>query len=202
MCIKALATHELFTLETPEVSQLFAASARSLRIHNLPEHRQAPLQALEEHVIQGLRISIGRPRCLADRALQAGRLQASGAQRVQARQQFGALGLGLAARAAQKLKFLLYGLLVNQGERSEAYRKPQSPVPSTGHPFLQLEAGVGRTSHSIPGSHWIMSWLIGSPVPHLLRPCSSRHTIYWTPIYLSSDSLVDTEIQDWIHLCL
>lgn len=111
VCIKALATHELFTLETPEVSQLFAASARSLRIHNLPEHRQAPLQALEEHVIQGLRISIGRPRCLADRALQAGRLQASGAQRVQARQQFGALGLGLAARAAQKLKFLLYGLL-------------------------------------------------------------------------------------------
>lgn len=117
MCIEALAAHELFTLETPEVSQFFAAGARSLRIHDLPEHRQAPLQALEEHVIQGLPISTGRPGRLADGALQARCLQASGAQRVQARQQFGALGLGLAARAAQKLKFFLYGLLVNQGEK-------------------------------------------------------------------------------------
>lgn len=117
VCIEALAAHELFTLETPEISQLFAAGARRLLIHDLPEHRQAPLQALEEHVIQGLRISIGRSRYLADGTLEAARLQASGAQRVQTRQQFGALGLGLAAGAAQKLKFLLYGLLVNQGEK-------------------------------------------------------------------------------------
>lgn len=117
VCFEALAANELFTLETPEVGQAFAAGARSLSIHDLPEHRQAPLQALEEHVIQGLPISIGLPRSLADGALQARRLKASGAQRVQARQQFGALGLGLAARAAQKLKFLLYGLLVNQGEK-------------------------------------------------------------------------------------
>lgn len=117
VCIKALAAHELLALETPEVGQVFAAGARSLRIHDLPEHRQAPLQALEEHVIQGFPISISRPRRLADGALQARRLQASGAQRVQTRQQFGALGLGLAAWAAQKLKFLLYGLLVNQGEK-------------------------------------------------------------------------------------
>lgn len=117
VCIEALAAHELFTLETPEVSRLFAAGARSLRIHDLPEHRQAPLQALEEHIIQGLRISTGRVRCLAGGALRAARLQACGAQRVQARQQFRAFGLGLAARASQKLKFLLYGLLVNQGEK-------------------------------------------------------------------------------------
>lgn len=117
VCLEALAAQELLTLEAPEVSQLSAAGACSLCIHDLPEHRQAPLQALEEHVIQRLRISTCRPGRLADGALQARRLQASGAQRVQARQKFGAFGLGLAARAPQKLKFLLDGLLVNQGEK-------------------------------------------------------------------------------------
>ena len=117
VCIEALAAHELLTLEAPEVSQLFAAGARSPCIHDLPEHRQAPLQALEEDVIQGLHISTCRAGHLADGALQARRLQASGAQRVQARQKFGAFGLGLAARAQQKLKFLIEGLLVSQGEK-------------------------------------------------------------------------------------
>lgn len=113
--VEAFVAHELLTLETPEVSRLFAAGTRSLRIHDLPEYRQAPLQALEEHVIQGLlRAS---PRRLADGAPQALRLQASRAQRVQARQQLGAPGLGLAARAAQKLEFLLHGLLVNQRKK-------------------------------------------------------------------------------------
>lgn len=98
------------SFETPKVSRLFAAGARSLRIYDLPEHRQAPLQALEKYVIQGFCISAGLRR-LADGALQARRFQASRAQRVQARQQLGALGLGLAAWAAQKLEFLLHGLL-------------------------------------------------------------------------------------------
>lgn len=116
MRLEALVAHELLTLETPEVSRLFAAGARSLHIHDLPEHRQAPLQALEERVIQGFHRSVGS-RPLADRALKTPRLQAAGAQRVQARKQLGALGLGLAAQAAQKLEFLLQGLLVNQREK-------------------------------------------------------------------------------------
>lgn len=116
MRLEALVAHELLAFETPEVSRLFAAGARSLHIHDLPEHRQAPLQALEEHVIQGFRRRVG-PRCLADRALKTPRLQASRAQRVQARKQLGALGLRLAAQAAQKLEFLLQGLLMNQREK-------------------------------------------------------------------------------------
>jgi hypothetical protein len=46
--------------------------------------------------------------------------------------------LGLAARAAQKLKFLLYGLLVNQGEKWGLQKAQTScplhwpPIPSAG----------------------------------------------------------------------
>lgn len=84
--LKALGAEELLTLEAPEVRRLFAAGANGLCVHDLPVHRQAPLQTLEEDVVQGRPASAGGRVRLADRALHSRRLQASRAQCVQAKQ--------------------------------------------------------------------------------------------------------------------
>lgn len=55
--LEALGTEELLALKTPEVRRFFASGANSLRVHDLPVNRQAPLQALEEDVVQGRRAS-------------------------------------------------------------------------------------------------------------------------------------------------
>jgi hypothetical protein len=77
---------------------------------------------------------------------------------VQTRQQLGALGLGLAALAAQELELLL-GLLGEPKDRGEALKKAQKSSPTGCRP-LQLEGDWGRISHSIPASHWLM-WNAG-----------------------------------------
>lgn len=77
MRLDTLGAEELLTLKAPVVGWFFAAGAKRLRIHDLPVHGQAPLQALEEDVIQGLRVSALGPGCLADGALQARLRQAS-----------------------------------------------------------------------------------------------------------------------------
>lgn len=115
--LEARGAQELLALEAPEVRRLLAAGARGLRAHNLPVHGQAPLQALEEDVIQDRALGVGGKGRLADRALQVRGLQAARAQRVQAKQQLRALGFCLAALAAQELELLLLrGLLGARGE--------------------------------------------------------------------------------------
>ena len=75
--LDALGAEELLALKAPVVGRLFAAGAQCLRVHDLPVHRQAPLQAFEEDVVQGLRIRAWGPGSLADGALHAWLLQAS-----------------------------------------------------------------------------------------------------------------------------
>lgn len=69
--LEALGAEKLLTLKAPELCRLFAAGANGLRAHDLSVHRQAPLQTLEEDVIQDWRISV------TNRALHARGLQAS-----------------------------------------------------------------------------------------------------------------------------
>lgn len=75
--LDALGAEELLALEAPEVGGLFAAGANGLRFHDLPVHRQAPLQTLEEDIIQGQPVSAWGRGCLADGASHAWHLQAS-----------------------------------------------------------------------------------------------------------------------------
>lgn len=128
VCLEALGTQQLLALEAPEVGQLPAARAGGLRVHDLLVQRQAPLQALEEHVVQD-RHGACRLGLLADRTLQTWALYTCRAQRVQAREQLGALGLGLAVLAVQELELLLFGFLRVQRGGGKAQRSSSSLCP-------------------------------------------------------------------------
>ena len=129
--LEALVADELLALEAPVVGRLFAAGAKCLLACDLLVHRQPPLQALEEDVVQGLRAGAWGPGGPADRTLHAGLLQASWTQRVQTRQELGALSFCPAALAAQELELFLRGLLgIREGGETWS---PRSPHP-TGYP--------------------------------------------------------------------
>ena len=174
---EALGADELLALEAPVVGRLFAAGAKCLLACDLLVHRQPPLQALEEDVVQGLRAGTWGPGSPADGALHAGLLQASWAQRVQTRQQLGALSFCPAALAAQELELFLRGLLGNQRGRWDV-KSQESPPNRTPTLWLHAESG---TSCFIPGCRWITQKprLISVPILHWLRPSQAQPMIYW-----------------------
>ena len=175
--LEALVADELLALEAPVVGGLFAAGAKCLLACDLLVHRQPPLQALEEDVVQGLRAGAWGPGGPADRTLHAGLLQASWTQRVQTRQELGALSFCPAALAAQELELFLRGLLGNQRGRWDV-KSQESPPDRI--PILWLHADSG-TSCFTPGCHWMTQKLrlISIPVLHWLRPSHIHSTIYW-----------------------